>query len=173
MDDLLEKFIKQNKQAFDEVEPSQKIWNGIELGLIKKKKDWSLLWKIAAMLFLTSTIYLTVERQFSDHPMDTLAAERQEFFEVERYYITLISDTKSALSRINIEEKNADLMLEEQELDQLYQELKREYLEQYSDEILMDALVENLRFRIKILNNQLELLKELEKEDHDSDHIEI
>lgn len=173
MGDLLERYIVDHRQEFDDLEPSDKLWKGIEDGVKSKKRDWSVLWKVAAMIFLASTIFLTIERQFIGNDNIELSESKREFFEVERYYFQLISDTKNELEGLNIREKNADLIQEEYQLDKIYQNLKEEYLNQNSSEILKDALVENLRLRIKILSNQVKILNEIDQENHDDSNITI
>lgn len=173
MGDLLEKFILDHQSDFDDLEPSDKIWKGIEEGIEPRKVDWSVLWKVAAVLFLCSTIYLSLDRNFTSNTGVEVAETQKEFYEAEKYYFQLISDKKSELDKMNITEKNADLMIEEQELDKIYQSLKAEYLDKHSSDMLRDVLVENLRLRIKILSNQIEVLNGFNEENYDSEYSEI
>lgn len=173
MGDLLEKYIADHRSEFDDIEPSESLWGKIDQGLQpeKSRNNWEMLWKVAAIVFLASTVYLAWERQFADMPETT--AHRSEFFEAERFYIAQISQMKSELQQLNIEEKNADLIQEEEELNKIYKRLKQEYLSQHTNEVVKDALVENLRLRIKILNNQIKILKEINSTDYDNEHSEI
>ncbi|MFY0598408.1 MAG: hypothetical protein JXR03_01970 [Cyclobacteriaceae bacterium] len=174
MGDKLEKFILDHRQDFDSLEPSERLWKGIEKDLSHGKRDFSIIWKVAAVLFLCSTIYLTFERQFSGAVMDEeFNLAQQEFYEAERYYFQQISEKKIILTGMQIDEKNADLIEEEGQLDEIYQDLKRQYLGKTTNPILRDALVENLRLRMKILSNQIEVLNEFKDKDHGNEHPEI
>ncbi|MEP0368272.1 MAG: hypothetical protein ABJN36_15465 [Cyclobacteriaceae bacterium] len=173
MGDLLEKYIVDHRSEFDDLEPSAALWGkiGEDLQPEKSRYDWGLLWKVAAIVFLASTVYLAWDRQFADIPETT--AFQSEFFEAERFYVSQILQMKSELHQLNIEEKNADLIQEEEELSEIYKRLKQDYLSRHTNEAVKDALVENLRLRIKILDNQIKILKEINSTDYDSEHTEI
>lgn len=174
MGDLLEKFVVDRRSDFDDLQPSEVVWRGIEKGLKNPvSRDYSYLWKVAAMLFLASTIYLVAERQFDQQKVEEISEVQNEFYEAERFYIQQISNKKSTLMDMNIQTKNADLIEEEQQLDNIYQNLRTQYFQSNSSELVRDAMLENLRLRMKILSNQINVLNEFNDQKNDNQDTKI
>ncbi|MEQ8584272.1 MAG: hypothetical protein RIC30_01085 [Marinoscillum sp.] len=174
MDDQLERFVLENRASFDQEEPSPGIWSEIS----KKQRQtspWVGWWRVAAICFLISTVYLIVDRHQSDadmtqEPGDELA----EFTVVEDYYTTLIAQRKSELAELSDSELRRTFLLEIERLDERYAELKETYTDQNASVMLSDAMINNLKLRIDILDQQLRILRELKKqEDEDVSQIEI
>ena len=94
MGDQFEKFILKHRERFDENPDSDKVWNRIENKLEKreKKRDYSFLWKVAAVLLLISTVFLLIDRnQFrTESELD----QYSEFKKAEVFYTTLIYEKK-------------------------------------------------------------------------------
>ena len=63
MKDPLEDFVYQNRNAFDDKEPSGKVWKKIESGMsFKATSLWDsvVLWRAAAVIFMALTGYLLI-----------------------------------------------------------------------------------------------------------------
>ncbi|MFT6866750.1 MAG: hypothetical protein ACJA08_001586 [Cyclobacteriaceae bacterium] len=173
MGDLLEKYILDHQTDFDDLEPSEKVWKGIQGTLAPTQRDFTYLWKVAAILFLASTIYLVVDRQMDQIEIGEISEVQSEFYEAERYYFQQISNKKSTLMDMHIQDKNADLIEEEEKLNDIYQEMRMQYFNSNSSELVRDALLENLRLRMKILSKQIEVLNEFKYENDENEHTKI
>ncbi len=93
-----------------------------------------------------------------------LAEVSPEYKTVENYMLTSI---KFELSQIKIDDKNKGLvesfMKRLGNLDKEYQELNRELIEVGPNMQIVEAMMENLRLRLALLNRLKGKLKELEK----------
>lgn len=174
MGDELEKFIVQHRQEFETEEPGDRVWKGIQTGL-KSKGSFDMWWKVAAVFFFASTAYLLFDKNLdvqSDHS-DT-GTEVAEFQQAEDYYIKLISEKKAEIARYDKGLMKREFLLEIDRLDQLYAELKRTYKKQNSTDLLVDAMITNLKLRINILNQQIKILEKLNDTENESEsNIEI
>ena len=78
MKDRLEEFVKENREGFDSEVPRRDLWSKIESELEKKEThfDYSWLWKVAALVFLASTIALLFKGNITDEdlPSDQLSS---------------------------------------------------------------------------------------------------
>lgn len=162
MDDRIEHFIAANRSAFDDEEPSEKVWQHIARK--RQKNSWGVLWKIAAVVFLISTTYLIAERNFDTSADEGQSEQLSEFTQVESYYTMLIAEKKTEISNMADGELKREFLLEIEQLDEQYGQLKQTYKNQHSGDLLMDAMINNLRLRIDILNQQLEILKKLKQQ---------
>ncbi len=167
MGDQLEKFIMANRAAFDNATPSEKAWEGIDQQLSKKQSIWPTVWKVAAMLFMVSTIYLIVDRNQSellDGPMLS-----DEFTQAEDYYISLIAQRKQAIQEQLTPEQHEQFLVEIDQLDSMYLELKKTYQTNASNDRVMDAMISNLQLRLNILNKQLDILQNIKNQNNEED----
>lgn len=158
MGDQLEKYIMEHRDAFDDAEPSQNLWNEIDQKLDKKKTNFSVVWKVAAVLFLVSTVVLLVDRQEDSMSGPVLS---QEFMEAEDYYVSMIAQRRQLITEKLTPEQEEAFLSEINDLDSMYLELKKTYEVNASNERIMDAMINNLQLRLDILNRQLEILENI------------
>lgn len=175
MGDQFEKFIMENKSAFDDAEPSNEVWNKIDHKLesepekADKKSGWSIAWKIAAVLFLVSTIVLLTYRQPSEESSGPFLS--QEFTDAEDYYVSMINQRKQTIKEKLTPEQKQTFLKDINELDSMYSELKKTYQTNASSERVVDAMINNLQLRLDILNRQLEILENIKEQTNESEII--
>ena len=169
MGDQFEKFIMENRSAFDDAEPSEKIWNSIDQKLEKKTVPMNIIWKVAAVLFLVSTVVLLIDRKAPTIEMGPMLS--QEFVEAEDYYVTMINQRKELIREQLSPEEEKAFLTEINDLDAMYLELKETYQSNASSERVMDAMINNLQLRLAILNRQLEILEKIKGQNHENEHI--
>lgn len=167
MGDQLEKFIIENREAFDDVNPNDKVWNSIDQKLNKRQTIWPTIWKVAAVLFMVSTIYLMIDRNENSTSDELILSE--EFNQAEDYYITLISQRKQAIKEQLTPEQEEQFLMEIDQLDSMYLELKKTYQTNASNDRVMDAMISNLQLRLDILNKQLEILQNIKTQSNEND----
>lgn len=166
MGDQLEKFIMDNREAFDDTAPSDKIWNKIDQRLTRKGSVWPTIWKVAAMLFMASTILLVVDKNTNETDGPILS---EEFTQAEDYYVTLINQKRQAIKTQLTPEQHEQFLVEIDQLDSMYMELKKTYQTNASNDRVMDAMINNLQLRLGILNKQLEVLQNIKNQNNESD----
>lgn len=169
MGDPFEKFVIQNREAFNDSEPSHELWGRIQQEIQPKKRNRSIVWKLAAMLFLAANIYL-IQDKYSGSKVVHLSSE---FKEAENYYLTLINQKKQEIAR-SLDPDEEELFLHEiDELDSMYFNLKNNYQYKTSNERVLDAMINNLQLRLEILNRQIEILENIKSKSDEIDLIQI
>ena len=161
MKDQLEDFIRQNKAAFDDKEPSEKVWTNIRKNLFTTSL-WNsiVIWRAAAVLLFGLCIYLAIPR-IVDQRENKLAMN--EFKDVESFYISQISQKVDQITELRGQETGLNGFTHDfQQLEAMYQVLKDE-MKTHPSQKVKDALVLNLLVRIDLLNQQLHKIEEGEK----------
>jgi len=164
MGDHLEQFIVKNRDKFDSKSPSEKVWSAIDDKLQKKQSPLSIGWKIAAMIFLASTILLIYDRVSLENDVPQFS---NEFKEAESFYTQLINQKRLEVEKKLPPEQHALFLSEIDQLDTLYNELKNNYLINASNEMIIDAMINNLQIRLKILNKQIEILEKFKANENE------
>jgi hypothetical protein len=194
MEDKLKKFVSENREDFDVFEPRPELWQHICHDLTEKPKEAKIIsikfgdsaifsanmlfMRIAAAIVLLLGCGLTLfmmKRNVAE--TGTLAVATQpavnniapELAEVEAYYVSQIKEKKSKLSEYDLKvlglDEGQEIDAELARLDSSYIQLKKQlYTNPNTDEI-MNALIQNLQIRIRVLNRQLEILQSLEQMD--------
>ena len=166
MGDQLEKFIMENREAFDDAIPADQTWTKIDQRLTKKGSVWPTIWKVAAMLFMASTIFLMIDKN-TNEPEGPILSE--EFTQAEDYYVTLINQKRQAIKSQLTPEQHEQFLVEIDQLDSMYVELKKTYQTNASNDRVMDAMINNLQLRLDILNKQLDILENIKNQNNESD----
>ncbi|MDW3193232.1 MAG: hypothetical protein R8G66_12740 [Cytophagales bacterium] len=164
MGDKLEKFINQHQGAFDAEAPSEGLWDRIEQDLPEDQKNsWWSYWKVAAMLFLVSTIVLMVDRiDQPDQQLSVATTLSVEFVEAEQFYSQLIAERKEQIGAYDIQgDLHREFLDDINELHDLYLELKSTFEIKSGDQKLVDAMISNLQLRMRVLDRQIEILERI------------
>ena len=160
----LEDFIKDNREEFDQFEPSAKVWENISEATRKKPKVVRMntyLLRIAAviavvvvssvLLLKTNILSPTGLAGNSDDP------ELQELFEAEAFYAQEVSGKLKEIRKCYTtnpelkEEVESDL----NELQDMYNTLKLDLQENISKKPVIEAMIENNRIRLKLVDQVL------------------
>lgn len=168
----LEKFIHDNRDAFDDARPSLKLWAAIEKDLsedktktlpLRTRRPW---YQIAATVLILLTVggfggaYLSQQAQqpTAQSLIDEVAPE---FSEMEQYYNQRIKENYAKLtSHTQDPEIDADL----QQLDQAMAELREDLANAPSgrEEIIVQQLIDSYRLKLQILERILERIENLD-----------
>ncbi|WP_420318123.1 hypothetical protein [Ekhidna sp.] len=167
MGDHLEKFIMENRDAFDDADPSVNVWSEIDQKLAKKRSYWPAMWKVAAVLFMVSTVYLMIDRNINAVDEGPMLSE--EFTQAEDYYVKLISQKRLMIEEQLTPEQHEQFLVEIDQLDSMYVELKKTYQTNASNDRVMDAMISNLQLRLEILNKQLDILQNIKNQNNEND----
>lgn len=167
MSDQLDDFIKQNRSAFDDKEPPEKVWKEIQRSLpAVQAKPWYdnlVLWRAAAAIFMALSLYLLIPGSGSQNDSSKVAVN--EFNDVEAFYTAQISQKVALIEEVSGSSSTDEFTQDFQQLEAMYNVLKEEWKTRPSKKV-KDALVLNLLVRINLLNQQLHRLEEdLKKDD--------
>jgi hypothetical protein len=159
MKDQLEDFVRRNRPAFDDREPSSRVWRGIEASLGIRRHSWlrpEALWRAAAIFFMALSVYLLIPGQTAKVEN---AQAMKEFSDVEAFYIQQISNKVDLIGEFTGSDGLNGFTHDFQQLEAMYLVLKEEMNARPSEKV-KDALVLNLLVRIDLLNQQLHRLEE-------------
>ncbi|MGB0431307.1 MAG: hypothetical protein ACPGLV_12600 [Bacteroidia bacterium] len=180
MSDNLEKFVKQNREAFDSEVPSDLVWKSIqnEVKPIKKpskviKINSRFMWAAAAMLIFAFSVILYQGGVIRDLKGNSgLAIETNNTIETEwkmppqlqdmnQAYVQQVGITMDLLKRFPTEQE--ELKEELTELDNEFEVLKSELGTEIASEDVLHAMIENYRIKLELLEITLEYFKRSEK----------
>lgn len=165
MKDQLDDFVRQNRTALDDKEPSKRVWRNIEASMKFNAGGWwnsIALWRSAAIVFIALSAYLLLPKQiFTSQKSETAA---NEFRDVEAFYFQQISEKVELIDGFKKNEGLNGYTQDFKQLEAMYMILKEEMRTRPSQKV-KDALVLNLLVRINLLNQQLQKLEKPLPED--------
>ena len=170
MEDKLEKFIREHRADFDLREPDPKLWTKIEKNIRPKR---SISWRIVAsraaavlLIFIASyamhdfldkgNMKLTIKKQPAREEL--LIPELQE---AEMYYSGIINEKLKAAEPIftNCPTIEKELKTDMAQLDSIYNDLKKDLKDNIANQEVIEAIIENYRLRIALLEELLNDIK--------------
>ncbi len=180
MKDKFEEFIRNNKEAFDFREPRTELWKEVEKTVSGKKViRWRFYLSRAAAVVLIFAASIIAQRVWI-HVKDNIAEKKvdyeidiPELHEAEMYYTGMINakleEVKPLLSEYpSLEE---ELQTDLSELDSIYKGLKNDLRDNIANHEVIEAMIQNYRLRIVILEDLLMFL-EPEDEENNTNNIE-
>ncbi|SDJ80149.1 hypothetical protein SAMN05421823_101145 [Catalinimonas alkaloidigena] len=178
MEDDLEKFIREHRDELDRFEPHPDLWQKIAHKLDettpssqqKNRYAWRRLLQTAAVAALLVFVgyalgwqdfHLTAQQE----PVDTTAQMQKGPYlnEVEAYYTALIAQKKEDLAAVASEAEELEFGADLAHLDSMYVELRGELPRAADPQLVRAAMIQNLRLRIDLLNQQMQILKEVKQ----------
>lgn len=192
--DNLEKFIIENREDFDIYEPANDIWEKINLPGSKKKTTslYIVLSRYAAVVAITAIITFLAVNNFnkSDKNSNSAIVENPskteqppqsiiipELAEAEAYYSGLVNSriNEIAILTTNSPEVKKELDFDFKELEQIYEELKTDLADNAGNQEVIEAMIQNYRTRVEILESLLISLKNENKtrENHENNSVSL
>ncbi len=158
-EDLFKNFVEENRVDFESYQQdSQEMWMEIQKGIEQPVRPlWQSWVKVAAALVILafSATGVLIHQQQGRLPL--------ELREAENHYYTIIA-TKLEIVNENHDEVD-DLIWEDLDLlDQAYAELKRDLKEKVDNEEVVQAMIENYRAKLEILDQILDEIENKEDE---------
>lgn len=164
--DKLEKFVNQNREAFDEFEPPAHLFTQIAKEVDKQKKPAQknrflyYTQRVAAAIIIALAAYGVTDIVMNLRSTQTQMAEVQkvseentELGEAMLYYATQVNS-----KRIELEEKAQqypeileEIKTEFDELDHEYQNLEEDLKEDVSNQMVIEAMIRNAKIKLEIL----------------------
>lgn len=158
--DRLEKYIKENRAAFDSKEPPAGLWDKLDSALPEEpvvRNKTIRLWRgfrVAASVLLLITVgallgsYITSRNLEAQNIASKLPAD---FKELEQYYEAEVDSKMKQLTSVNADNDQVELDLEQ--LDAALKELKEDIRSapRGSEEQIIDAMILNYKTKIDML----------------------
>ena len=161
--DRLEEFVRNNRQGFDQLEPSQKVWENISAAS-KKTKTRRLnvyLLRVAAVFIVVvvtsvmlykSAILPPGYSEIIDDP------EMRELMEAETFYAQQVSGKLKEIRKCysTFPELKVEIESDLTELEFMYNELRNDLRENISNKAVIEAMIDNNRKRLKLVDEVLD-----------------
>jgi hypothetical protein len=164
--DRLEKFVNENRHEFDPLLPSDRMWEAIsgQLNEEPKSKIRKFSWmKIAAVIILALAIPTVIYQiKFSDQKQSAKTVqvdpEIQELIEAEAFYAQEVSGKLAEINKCYKVHPELKIEIEGDlnELESMYLSLKSDLKENISNKEVIEAMIENNRNRMKLVDDVLE-----------------
>lgn len=173
MSERLEHFIRNNREQFDDIAPTNGLWNRIERELpiptavdrpAKKTFSVGFVLRVAATIVLLMGIGFTTYIKFFNWSVD-LAAINPEYAQQQAQYVSLVATKRSELKTIT----KADPQLYEEmnkefnRMDSVYRRLKNELPASPDQQKVLRAMIQNLEIQTRVLNQQLIMVEQYNK----------
>lgn len=179
MSSEFEKFINNNREDFDDANPSQKVWKEVEktLPVTKQNKKFSLIdiykWSAAAAIFfvvLTSVYFLFIRK--NSHEKETIITEAPKSGDINgitpEYAVQLNQVSRSVeirqkelQSAASAEPELYKQFIEDlSTLDSSYRMLKNQATQTPNRDVIIRAMIQNLQLQAELLGRQLKIFDE-------------
>jgi hypothetical protein len=187
-DTLFEKFIRSNRKEFDQDSPGDSLWDRVAAGIPAEKKTrrFSLrqvlvLSVAASLMFIALTsIYFLVIRKNSHESLPVATVEPAETDGLSREYARQFESAYRSIGERQEQLKIAmvnqpELYKQFQEdlgaLDSAYHTLKEQQQKSPNQDLIIRAMIENLRLQAELLSRQLSIsnqFKNTKKSNHET-----
>jgi hypothetical protein len=195
MSNRLEKFVQDNRDAFDGDEPRPQLWRDLQQNLAESKKDERIFhlsflrWTTAAavvIMIVGMFYYMNRNSVETTHPIvahntnpvapatpDQILNELNPTYAQQVSHFTeLIELKQNELKQIGKEhpELYHQFVRDINKLDSSYQALKLELPRNANRELLLETMIQNLKLQSDLLNQQLLIIQKINQsnsKDHD------
>jgi len=160
MKDEFKEYIAQHRQSYEiHHEDYDDLWKKIEGGLNKSKRKPRHLWKYAAALALLVLSTLLYKQQKNSNAIPA------ELAEAEIYYTPLIAKKMTVIKAYHSEVDQV-IIDDIEQLNQISNELKLDLKDQADNEEVVNAIIQNYRIKLQILDQILNEIEEKKDEEH-------
>jgi hypothetical protein len=190
MKDKLERFVRDNREDFDVFEPRADLWKDLEKGLGHKKRPlWQhplgsgfstsrrMVWQIAATVLLVLGLggFWYVNQKYGMTEQPDMVVFNPTYARTVQQYTRLIEDKRGELKTV-LESNPALYQQFASDLDRLektYQNLKQELPKTPNQEMMIQAMVQNLKMQIDLLNQQLMIIQRIKQQSNETNKVPV
>lgn len=175
--DKLEKFVIDNRDEFDDLEPNPAIWDKIQKKQPKTVKlNWTkVLVRVAAVVVIFVSSYYFHDFMDNRSSVKNLVTETtskegieqyQELIEAEVYYTSMIDSKKEEIFMLAASnpQLREDINNELVDLDEDFRSLKEDLEDNADNEEVIVAMIQNYRLKLRILEETLIQLQQTNNE---------
>lgn len=173
MSKRLEKFIIDNREEFDDLEPSAGLWDRIEqqmetkvVELPKKReaKTFSLgfVLRVAAIIIVVMGVGFGAYLQSQKSTGVDLAAINPEYAKQQVQYVSLIESKRNELKELTKSDPQLyhEFDGEINKMEASYKKLKHDLATSPNQERVLRAMIRNLQIQAEVLNQQLQVIEQ-------------
>ncbi len=182
--DKLEKFIRDNRSAFDDQEPDPSIWDRIEKpkGRIIRINWRRIAWQAAAVVVIFIASYYFHDFMANRNTLSSgkIAVGKlkgnsqmvQQLAEAEAFYSSKINYYKDEVFRLTADRPQIreEVNMEMVDLDKVFDDLKKDLSDNANNEEVIEAMIQNYRLKLDILEEMLKQLQQSNESDKLQQH---
>ena len=167
--DRLEEQIRRNREDLDRYNAPEGLWKGIRKRLIKRNSTYRQWLSIAAMfvvilgttLLLFRPVFRWSDSNRRSKNNDSFKQLNPQLKETEAYYNNLVNSLYSEATPLltNNAEIRKELNTDLARLDSICVDIKKDLKDNISNQDVVEALIQNYRIKIRILEDMLTVLK--------------
>lgn len=171
----IEDLINKKKDQLDLDVPPAELWESIKKEWKKEKKQQLSIWKVAAIIFITTSIGLLIHNVSLQDQVDTLASLgdiSEEYKVIEDDYISQINQIESSLEiqRAKNESDYAWIFDELNSLDEV-NEMYRKDIGNVDENLIVGTLIDHYEKKIRLLKKlELEMKRNNKTDENEKDH---
>ncbi len=161
--DRLEEFIKNNREAFDRHEPSEKVWKNIsgatrDTKMVRLPLQFVRVAAVLAIIVATTVLLTKTDILPSGKQAETSDPELRELMEAEAFYAHQVNGKLKEIQKCyyTFPELKDEIESDLNELEMMYNELKVDLKENIANKAVIEAMIENNRNRLKLVDEVLE-----------------
>jgi hypothetical protein len=170
----IEQQLRDKRDKLDIEEPPKALWNNIRSEWQKPQSQlrYAVWWKVAAVLFLFSSIALLMHNVVLQHEVEELASLgdiSNEYRQIENSYQQQINQLTSTLplEQINDQEEYGWVMEELKQLEKINELYRKDIGKSVDQDRLVNALIDYYEKKIRILRK---LQLEINRQQHEKEH---
>jgi hypothetical protein len=181
--DNLEKYILDHRGEFDDQEPDPALWEKIDTRKAPVIRiNWKgIAWKAAAMvaIFVASYYFHDYMASGRQSPRSLIGKKSEanspimrELIEAEAYYTSQINMRKEEVFRLTTSDPEVRHEINDEmvDLDRVYSELKNDLKDNADNEEVIEAMIQNYRLKLDILEEMLARLKQSNESQNEKSH---
>jgi hypothetical protein len=161
--DRLEEHIRKNREDLDRFNPSTDVWAGINRDLRKGKRIITT-WRsaAAAIIILAGISLLFVLKGRETGINEETASSAPQLKETEVYYNNLVNTLYREATPLltGYPEMEKELTTDISQLDSICAQIKNDLKDNVDNQEVVEALIQNYRIKIRILEDMVTILKE-------------
>jgi hypothetical protein len=183
MSNKLEQFISENREAFDSEEPRPQLWKNLRADMQNQDKRNDKVFHLsflrwtaaAAIIIMVLGMFYYMNRQQADNnfannptpvqPQDELSKINPAYAKEVYHFTQLVELKQQELKQIDKEhpELYGQFVEDIKKLDSSYRVLRAELSANPDPEIVLEAMLQNLRLQADLLNQQLTVIKQIKQ----------
>jgi hypothetical protein len=164
--DNLEKHIREKRLEFDRYEPSPEIWNRVSKRILLRRKPvikWLSAAAIVAVVIGTAFVLFTVNQK-KGAAYNSAKTTEPGLNETEMYYNTMANTLyRQAVPLMTMQpDIEKELRSGMAHIDSICMDIKKDLKDNVDNQEVIEALIQNYRIKINLLEEMLNLLKKNE-----------
>ncbi len=165
--DKLEEHIRKNREDLDKYNPPAVIWRRIKKELRignPMLRRWISLAAMMVIVLGTAIIFFKPQYRWADKGKDSSARTSLQLKETEIYYNNLVNSLYKEAAPLLVNNPNVkkELNTDLSQIDSICSDIKKDLKDNISNQEVVEALIQNYRTKISILEDMLTVLKENE-----------